>query len=69
MLAEIFGVDGLVLLLVLVALVGGAFLVPKLARGIGAAKGSFKAGMQEGAEASAVLPSALPAAPPDTTSH
>ncbi len=48
MLAEIFGVDGvIVLIVVLVVLFGGA-AIPKLARNLGSAQNEFKKGLAEG---------------------
>lgn len=49
MLAEIFGVDGIVVIVcvVVVLLFGGAKL-PKLARGLGSASHEFKKGLEEG---------------------
>jgi sec-independent protein translocase protein TatA len=48
-LAEIFGVDGIVVIVcvVVVLLFGGAKL-PKLARGLGSASHEFKKGLEEG---------------------
>jgi sec-independent protein translocase protein TatA len=48
-LAEIFGVDGIIVIVVvaLVLLFGGSQL-PKLARGLGSASHEFKKGMTEG---------------------
>jgi sec-independent protein translocase protein TatA len=48
-LAEIFGVDGIVVIVcvVIVLLFGGAKL-PKLARGLGSASHEFKKGLEEG---------------------
>lgn len=48
MLADIFGVDGvIVLIIVLVVLFGGA-AIPKLARSLGSAQHEFKKGLAEG---------------------
>ncbi|HLG68474.1 MAG TPA: twin-arginine translocase TatA/TatE family subunit [Acidimicrobiales bacterium] len=47
MLAEIFGVDGIVVLVVVLALLFGSSQIPRLARSLGSAKGEFKAGMDE----------------------
>jgi sec-independent protein translocase protein TatA len=57
-LAEIFGVDGIVVIVcvVIVLLFGGAKL-PKLARGLGSASHEFKKGLEEGdKEGAAGLP-------------
>lgn len=49
MLAEIFGVDGIIVIVVvaIVLLFGGSQL-PKLARGLGSARHEFEAGMRDG---------------------
>jgi sec-independent protein translocase protein TatA len=54
MLAEIFGVDGIIVIVVvaIVLLFGGSQL-PKLARGLGSARHEFETGMREGAPADA----------------
>ena len=58
MLAEIFGVDGIIVIVVaaVVLLFGGSKL-PSLARGLGSASHEFRKGMEEGG------PAAGPAAP------
>ena len=52
MLAEIFGPDILIVLVVIALLFGGSQL-PKLARSLGSAKGEFEKGMKEGEQKSA----------------
>jgi len=47
-LAEIFGPDVLIVL-VIVALIFGGSQLPKLARSLGSAKGEFEKGLKEGA--------------------
>jgi TatA/E family protein of Tat protein translocase len=47
MLAEIFGVQGIIVLLVVVVLLFGSAAIPKLARNIGAARGEFEAAAKE----------------------
>jgi sec-independent protein translocase protein TatA len=47
MLAEIFGVDGVIVVIVAVALLFGGTAIPKLARGLGSAKGEFEKGLGE----------------------
>lgn len=47
-LAEIFGMDGVILLLVIVLVLFGGSQLPKLARGLGSAKSEFEKGMREG---------------------
>lgn len=56
MLADIFGVDGIIVLVVVVVLLFGSTQLPKLARSLGSAQGEFKKGLADGnkeAEASA----------------
>ena len=53
MLGEIFGVDGIVVLIVVLALLFGGAAIPKLARNIGSAKNQFAKGLEEGKKASA----------------
>jgi len=50
MLAEIFGIDGVVLLVVVAAVLFGSSQIPKLARSLGSAQKEFKQGLQEGAK-------------------
>jgi Sec-independent protein translocase protein TatA len=45
MLAEIFGVDGIIVLIVVLALLFGGAAIPKLARNIGSAKHEFENGL------------------------
>jgi sec-independent protein translocase protein TatA len=52
MLAEIFGVDGIIVVVVLaIVLLFGGSKLPQLARGLGSASHEFKKGVQEGAKA------------------
>jgi sec-independent protein translocase protein TatA len=53
MLAEIFGVDGVIVLIVVVVLLFGGAAIPKLARNLGSAKNEFEKGLDEGKKASA----------------
>jgi sec-independent protein translocase protein TatA len=55
MLAEIFGPDLLIVILVIVVLIFGGAAIPKLARNLGSAQGEFKKGLAEtkGANAAA----------------
>lgn len=57
MLADIFGVDGIIVIVVvaIVLLFGGSQL-PKLARGLGSASHEFKKGMAEGEAPGGALP-------------
>jgi TatA/E family protein of Tat protein translocase len=48
MLGEIFGVDGMIVVIVLVALLFGGAAIPKLARNLGSAKNEFEKGMEAG---------------------
>jgi sec-independent protein translocase protein TatA len=48
MLAEIFGLDGVIVAIVLVAVLFGSSQIPKLARSLGSAQKEFKHGLQEG---------------------
>jgi sec-independent protein translocase protein TatA len=52
MLAEIFGVDGVIVLIVVVVLLFGGAAIPKLARNLGSAKNEFEKGLDEGKKAS-----------------
>ncbi|HXP33680.1 MAG TPA: twin-arginine translocase TatA/TatE family subunit [Acidimicrobiales bacterium] len=47
MLAEIFGIDGVVVLVVVVAVLFGGTQIPKLARSLGSARAEFKKGLAE----------------------
>jgi len=47
MLAEIFGVDGVIVLLVVVAVLFGGSQIPKLARSLGTARTEFKRGLAD----------------------
>jgi sec-independent protein translocase protein TatA len=49
MLAEIFGVDGIIVIVVLVVVLFGGSQIPKLARSLGSAHSEFKKGISEGA--------------------
>ncbi len=48
MVAEIFGIDGLIVLLVIVVVLFGGAAIPKLARNLGTAQSEFKKGLAEG---------------------
>jgi TatA/E family protein of Tat protein translocase len=52
MLAEIFGVDGVIVLIVVVVLLFGGAAIPKLARNLGSAKNEFEKGLEDGKHAS-----------------
>jgi sec-independent protein translocase protein TatA len=46
MLGEIFGFDGMIVLIVLLALLFGGAAIPKLARSLGSAKNEFEKGLE-----------------------
>lgn len=80
MLAEIFGVDGLIVVVcVVVVLLFGGTKLPKLARGLGSASHEFKKGLEEGdkdgalpaggSSGSASAPAAPQAIPKDASSN
>ena len=46
--AEVFGVDGIIVVIVVLALLFGGAAIPKLARSLGSAKNQFEKGMEEG---------------------
>ena len=52
MLADIFGVDGIIVLVVVIAVLFGSSQIPKLARSLGSAQNEFKKGLDEGRNAS-----------------
>jgi sec-independent protein translocase protein TatA len=73
MLAEILGADGIIVIVVVVAvLLFGGTKIPKLARGLGSASHEFKKGLEEGdkneAQTTVKIPQPLPKADgtPDT---
>lgn len=47
-LAEIFGVDGVIVLVTVVVVLFGGSQIPKLARSLGSAQSQFKKGLEEG---------------------
>jgi sec-independent protein translocase protein TatA len=47
MLAEIFGVDGVIVVIVIGMVLFGSSQIPKLARSLGSAQKEFKQGLQE----------------------
>ena len=56
MLADIFGPDLLIVLIVLVVVLFGDAAIPKLARNLGSAKQEFEKGMKEGSTANDTTP-------------
>jgi sec-independent protein translocase protein TatA len=53
MLAEIFGLDGVIVVIVVGMVLFGSSQIPKLARSLGSAQKEFKQGLQEGQASSA----------------
>jgi TatA/E family protein of Tat protein translocase len=47
MLAEFFGVDGIIVLIVVLVVLFGGAAIPKLARNLGSAKHEFEKGLRE----------------------
>jgi sec-independent protein translocase protein TatA len=67
--AEIFGVDGIIILVVVVLVLFGSTQIPKLARSLGSAQKEFKKGLDEGASEDGADPKAVTqAAPPAAVS-
>ncbi|HVB94020.1 MAG TPA: twin-arginine translocase TatA/TatE family subunit [Acidimicrobiales bacterium] len=62
--AEIFGVDGIIILIVVVLVLFGSTQIPKLARSLGSAQKEFKKGLDEGASADDKGVQAAAAIPP-----
>jgi len=58
MLAEIFGMDGIVVVVLLAVVLFGGAAIPKLARSLGSAKNQFEKGLDEGKNASPVVTAA-----------
>ena len=56
--AEIFGVDGIIVLVVVVLVLFGSTEIPKLARSLGSAQREFKKGLEEGASEADAAPQA-----------
>lgn len=52
-LGEIFGMDGIIVLLVVVVLLFGGSFIPKFAKNLGSAKTEFEKGLKESSAASA----------------
>lgn len=48
MVGEIFGIDGMIVLIVLIVLLVGGAAIPKLARNLGSAKNEFEKGLEAG---------------------
>jgi sec-independent protein translocase protein TatA len=58
MLADVFGVDGVIVLIVVLVLLFGGAAIPKLARSLGSAKTEFEKGIDEGKKSGAPGPTA-----------
>lgn len=56
--AEIFGVDGIIVLVVVVLVLFGSTQIPKLARSLGSAQREFKKGLEDGASDAGAAPQA-----------
>ena len=57
MLADIFGPDLLIVVIVLAVVLFGGAAIPRLARNLGSAKGEFEKGLREGTPATPADPS------------
>ncbi len=67
--SEIFGVDGIIILVVVVLVLFGSTQIPKLARSLGSAQKEFKKGLDEGSSDDAAgSASVTQAAPPAAVS-
>ena len=67
--SEIFGVDGIIILVVVVLVLFGSTQIPKLARSLGSAQKEFKKGLDEGsADDGKSTASVAQAAPPAAVS-
>src|SRR5664280_3122597 len=64
--ADVFGVDGIIILVVVVVVLFGSTQIPKLARSLGSAQKEFKKGLDEGgaSDAKGDTSAAAAAAPP-----
>ncbi len=63
MLADVFGVDGIIVLIVVVVLLFGGAAIPKLARNLGSAKNEFEKGLDEGKKAAHAATHVTPSSP------
>ena len=66
MLGEIFGFDGMIVLVVLVALLFGGAAIPKLARSLGSARNEFEKGLDASERGSTLSNDDASAAAPPT---
>jgi Sec-independent protein translocase protein TatA len=60
MLAEIFGMDGIVVVAILAVVLFGGAAIPKLARNLGSAKNQFEKGLDEGKKAPTIETPVIP---------
>src|SRR5580658_4303801 len=67
-LAEIFGMDGVIVLVVIAVVLFGGSQIPKLARSLGSAQREFKKGLVEGGTAAATTGSPVVVVAPATPS-
>jgi sec-independent protein translocase protein TatA len=68
MLAEIFGMDGVIVLIVVVAVLFGGSQIPKLAHSLGSARKEFKKGLDEGNDQTVKIDTGSAVVKVDTTS-
>lgn len=66
--ADIFGVDGVIVLVVVVLVLFGSTQIPKLARSLGSAQKEFKKGLEEGGAEDKPNDSLAQATPPPAVS-
>lgn len=66
--ADIFGVDGVIVLIVVVVVLFGGTQIPKLARSLGSAQKEFKKGLDEGGAEDKPNESLAQATPPPAVS-
>ncbi len=67
--AQIFGVDGVIILMVVTLVLFGSSQIPKVARSLGSAQKEFKKGVDDGAsEGGTGQTSAVPVGPPAAVS-
>lgn len=66
--ADIFGVDGVIILVVVVVVLFGGTQIPKLARSLGSAQKEFKKGLEEGGAEDTTTGAVNQAAPPPAVS-
>jgi sec-independent protein translocase protein TatA len=67
LLGDIFGVDGVIVVVILLVLVFGGSAIPKLARNLGSAKNEFEKGLKESKPADPTSADTPPAPRPSDT--